>query len=408
MARISIKKLFGRFSYDFDMGDMTGAGLIILTGPNGFGKTTILKAINAVSSSDLSFFADLMFESFEIVRDDIGEKIVIEKQKEGLRINGIELSNKDIVLLRRGILNRKRVVSDSRGDKLIVVQEESELSRLLSQMQKIFGKIQYIKEQRLVGEDDTKVASLQGEERVIYRKENQEGVNNIPEKLKILMRKLDFQYSQLSNKLDSTFPKRLFNLEEGISEDEFNQKINQMQEKIEKLNLNGISRLEKLDVTKFRKDDARALKIYFEDFDSKYQVYEKMIEQLELFREIVNNHLRFKHLEITSEHGMVVRDNDTKEKIRLNLLSSGEQEILVLYYKLLFETQKGTIVLIDEPEISLHIAWQRMFAQDLKRIVILKDIYAVIATHSPQMVSGNRNIQYDLGEIYKNGLTQRE
>lgn len=222
------------------------------------------------------------------------------------------------------------------------------------------------------------------------------------------MRKLDFQYSQLSNKLDSTFPKRLFNLEEGISEDEFNQKINQMQEKIEKLNLNGISRLEKLDVTKFRKDDARALKIYFEDFDSKYQVYEKMIEQLELFREIVNNHLRFKHLEITSEHGMVVRDNDTKEKIRLNLLSSGEQEILVLYYKLLFETQKGTIVLIDEPEISLHIAWQRMFAQDLKRIVILKDIYAVIATHSPQMVSGNRNIQYDLGEIYKNGLTQRE
>lgn len=408
MARISIKKLFGRFSYDFDMGDMTGAGLIILTGPNGFGKTTILKAINAVSSSDLSFFADLMFESFEIVRDDIGEKIVIEKQKEGLRINGIELSNKDIVLLRRGILNRKRVVSDSRGDKLIVVQEESELSRLLSQMQKIFGKIQYIKEQRLVGEDDTKVASLQGEERVIYRKENQEGVNNIPEKLKNLMRKLDFQYSQLSNKLDSTFPKRLFNLEEGISEDEFNQKINQMQEKIEKLNLNGISRLEKLDVTKFRKDDARALKIYFEDFDSKYQVYEKMIEQLELFREIVNNHLRFKHLEITSEHGMVVRDNDTKEKIRLNLLSSGEQEILVLYYKLLFETQKGTIVLIDEPEISLHIAWQRMFAQDLKRIVILKDIYAVIATHSPQMVSGNRNIQYDLGEIYKNGLTQRE
>ena len=408
MARISIKKLFGRFSYDFDMGDMTGAGLIILTGPNGFGKTTILKAINAVSSSDLSFFADLMFESFEIVRDDIGEKILIEKQKEGLRINGIELSNKDIVLLRRGIFNRKRVVSDSSGDRLVAVQEESELSRLLSQMQKIFGKIQYIKEQRLVGEDDTKAASLQGEERVIYRKEKQEGVNNIPEKLKSLMRKLDFQYSQLSNKLDSTFPKRLFNLEEGISEDEFNRKINQMQEKIEKLNLNGISRLEKLDVTKFRRDDARALKIYFEDFDSKYQVYEKMIEQLELFREIVNNHLRFKHLEITSEHGMVVRDNDTKEKIRLNLLSSGEQEILVLYYKLLFETQKGTVVLIDEPEISLHIAWQRMFAQDLKRIVMLKDIYAVIATHSPQMVSGNRNIQYDLGEIYKNGLTQRE
>ena len=161
-----------------------------------------------------------------------------------------------------------------------------------------------------------------------------------------------------------------------------------------------------LDVTTFKKEDARALKIYFDDFDKKYQVYEKMIEQIELFKQIVNAHFRFKQLKITDKQSLEVIDNETKERIRLSYLSSGEQEILVLYYKLLFEIPEKKIVLIDEPEISLHIAWQRMFAQDLEKIVKLRNIFAVVATHSVQIVTGNRHIQYDLGEMYKNGLNQ--
>lgn len=69
---------------------------------------------------------------------------------------------------------------------------------------------------------------------------------------------------------------------------------------------------------------------------------------------------------------------------------------------------KNTLVLVDEPEISLHIAWQRMFVKYMRKIVSLKSIYAIIATHSAQIVSGNRDIQYDLGEMYKNGLNQGE
>lgn len=56
MTEIRVRKLFGRFDYDFDMGDMTKSGMIILSGPNGFGKTVILECLNAISNSDLSFF----------------------------------------------------------------------------------------------------------------------------------------------------------------------------------------------------------------------------------------------------------------------------------------------------------------------------------------------------------------
>lgn len=69
-------------------------------------------------------------------------------------------------------------------------------------------------------------------------------------------------------------------------------------------------------------------------------------------------------------------------------------------YSLLFEIPEGSIVLIDEPEISLHIAWQRKFARDLQKIVELRNLFAIVATHSVQIVSGNRHIQYDLLNLF--------
>lgn len=406
MAVIRVRKLFGRFDYEFDMGDMSKEGIIILSGPNGFGKTVMLEAINAISKSDLTFFLTLKFESFEVNRIEIEEKLKIEKTENGLRINNIELSNETIRLSSKGIFKREKILSRYaeffEEQKRPSLPLKEELSETLKQMSQIFGEIQYIEQQRLINlEGEDRTVSRRGERR--YNKRLLE-VNSISERLENQIRNLNSKYSLLSNELDRTFLKRLFELEDGIDEEVFNEKIEKVKRKIRKLNDSGISKMGSLDVTRFKKEDARALKIYFEDFDKKYQVYEKMIEQIELYKAIVNKHFLFKHLEIADEQYLKVVDEDTGEKIRLNCLSSGEQEILVLYYKLLFEIPEKTIVLIDEPEISLHIAWQRMFIQDLKKIVALKNIFVVVATHSVQIVSGNRHIQYDLGELYKNGL----
>lgn len=393
MTKIIVTKLFGRFDYEFDMGDMSKSGIIILSGPNGFGKTVILECINAISTSDLSFFFNLNFKSFEVNRSETGFGIQIKKQNDELIVNRIKLSEKQLNYWGRD--GRLKFLDGNDMEKLDII---------LKDMQKVFGDIRYIKEQRLI--------EVQSTETVVSRQNNRKSVqkilavNNIQKKLEEQIRNLDSVYSQLSNELDRTFVKRLFELKEGISEAEFNEKINQVRKKVQKLNDSGISKMGTLDVTTFKKEDARALKIYFDDFDKKYQVYEKMIEQIELFKQIVNAHFRFKQLKITDKQSLEVIDNETKERIRLSYLSSGEQEILVLYYKLLFEIPEKKIVLIDEPEISLHIAWQRMFAQDLEKIVKLRNIFAVVATHSVQIVTGNRHIQYDLGEMYKNGLNQ--
>jgi predicted ATPase len=69
-----------------------------------------------------------------------------------------------------------------------------------------------------------------------------------------------------------------------------------------------------------------------------------------------------------------------KRPISLNALSSGEKQMVSLFAKLyLYEKQK--IVLIDEPEISLSIGWQRQILVDVLSAPRCKQVVAI--THSP-------------------------
>ena len=280
-------------------------------------------------------------------------------------------------------------------------------SYALEYMQKAVGKVIYIKEQRLLREAISTRSTRSEVER--RRLDNQiiHVVQSIPEKLLFQIRKNSTEYSKVANELDSTYPERLFHQTEGIEKEDFDKRIAIMHEKVEKLNKYGISNINKPQNIEFKKEDARALKIYFEDFDKKYCEYEELIEKLELFTDMVNRRYRFKVVKVSNSCGVEVIDEKGKS-LDLLKLSSGEQETMVLFYRLLFEVPDDVMLLVDEPEISLHIAWQRMFAQDLELISKKKNLSAIIATHSPQIVNGNRDIQVDLGEMYKDGLNQRK
>lgn len=118
---------------------------------------------------------------------------------------------------------------------------------------------------------------------------------------------------------------------------------------------------------KFKKEHAKALKVYFDDFDVKYRVYEDFINKLDLYTDIINHRLSFKTMKISKESGISIIDENSRE-IKLTQLSSGEKQEIVLFYDLIFGTQKDDLLLIDEPEISLHITWQKKFMDDLLRI----------------------------------------
>lgn len=69
-------------------------------------------------------------------------------------------------------------------------------------------------------------------------------------------------------------------------------------------------------------------------------------------------------------------------------LSSGEQQIIGTHSRLLAEVEENSLVVIDEPELSLHPDWQMEYIPTLKSsLESISGVHVLIATHSHFMVS---------------------
>ncbi|WP_339498482.1 AAA family ATPase [Pseudomonas canadensis] len=69
-------------------------------------------------------------------------------------------------------------------------------------------------------------------------------------------------------------------------------------------------------------------------------------------------------------------------------LSTGEQNRLLIFAKIISVMEEGTVFLIDEPELSLHLHWQMDFHKTLKKLLSrLQRFHVVVATHSPILIS---------------------
>lgn len=93
------------------------------------------------------------------------------------------------------------------------------------------------------------------------------------------------------------------------------------------------------------------------------------------------------------------KDNLRKDQdIRLHHLSSGEKQIVSLFSHLYLSGGKNYFVLIDEPELSLSVVWQRKFLSDIRKADFCAGLVAV--THSP-FIYENELMKYahGLGEF---------
>lgn len=100
-------------------------------------------------------------------------------------------------------------------------------------------------------------------------------------------------------------------------------------------------------------------------------------------------------MSISKEKGFTLTVADGKP-LSLTDLSFGEQHELVMLYELLFKVKPNSLVLIDEPEISLHIAWQVDFLKDLRSIIELVNFDVLLATHSPDIIDDSWGLTVEL------------
>jgi len=79
----------------------------------------------------------------------------------------------------------------------------------------------------------------------------------------------------------------------------------------------------------------------------------------------------------------LMRKGSRNEIVIFEELSSGEQQLLNIAIKLIATGNLGTVMLVDEPEISLHVSWQRAIPEVFELISENLQCSIVVATHSP-------------------------
>jgi predicted ATPase len=90
----------------------------------------------------------------------------------------------------------------------------------------------------------------------------------------------------------------------------------------------------------------------------------------------------------------------------LSQASSGEQSLLVVFIGIASEISDNALVIIDEPEISLHPEWQSAFVGLLEAVFCrYSGCHFVLATHSPQILSAIGSLPCAVIDMDSNEIT---
>lgn len=134
-----------------------------------------------------------------------------------------------------------------------------------------------------------------------------------------------------------------------------------------------------------------------------YKNQEKSEKNIKLFTEILNQFFSFNNKKIIYDESSISIRVSKKYQgeykvLSLNNLSSGEKQIISLFTRLLLKDTNEEIkywVIIDEPELSLSIEWQKILLPNILKTNKCEFLFAT--THSPFIFSNNlKNYTSDL------------
>lgn len=360
---ITIEGLFGQFTHQIPLN--LDQHITIIYGANGIGKTVIFKlidylfrrkkqAVYARSYENLDRLLSRSTENPHVVFD----KIIVTYQDENIF-----------------------VVTQGEQDWL-VTNQTNQLP--LHEQEPYQTLVCFIPHQRLETRQEQVIEKIKGDfERIIGE--------------------IERQYYALSQRLATTLTQRVLakEIKSSLPQNELQQLAQEVTDYHLKLDELGILPLPNKNAylipPNTPESDKNILAVNLQDMKTKLLVYDDLYKKLSLFLHLVNEKLIFKELLLIEGYNLTIHDKKyPNAEIPLNKLSSGEQNMINLFYFLLFKCPTDALVLIDEPEISQHIAWQDEFIIQLKQIIALNPFDVIVATHSPDIVNGNWDLTVSL------------
>jgi AAA domain, putative AbiEii toxin, Type IV TA system len=429
LINVKVFGLLGRFDHEIQF--ERDWEFVIIHGPNGVGKTKILELIDAVSSNHLTRLIDFPFHAAEFQFSD-GSQIALTSRGQAV-IPGLapepETPRLHVELHQPGSDPVKFYVDVPRrgrrsGVGLRILEAELPVERVgpdrwydsahddhvsLSEIAYRYAESEAVErlgldagappEFRAFLEDFN--AHLIETQRLIQvapptsrapdREIEPSTVLRYAKDLTFRLSSALAENSRTSQQLDRTFPKRVldFDPSEGITDEQIRERYSEQSALREQLADIAVLEAFAADIALPDRDlqqwERRVLWTYLEDAEQKLATFRHLLDRVQLLRRIVNERFLFQELLIDRELGFKFV-TEMGHEIGADSLSSGEQHELVLVYDLLFNVEPETTVLIDEPELSLHVSWQQKFLDDMVEISRLASLRFIIATHSPQII----------------------
>ena len=145
-----------------------------------------------------------------------------------------------------------------------------------------------------------------------------------------------------------------------------------------------------------RKHATTVLNFYVEMLESRAIQQRLVADRLGTFEAELAGFLEGKIVTIHPSKGLLIKTH-SGEKLHEHQLSSGEFHLLYLMVSALVTRRRGTVIAIDEPELSIHIAWQRKLIPSLLRCASKAEPLFILATHSPDLASSFPQAMIELG-----------
>jgi predicted ATP-binding protein involved in virulence len=217
------------------------------------------------------------------------------------------------------------------------------------------------------------------------------------------------EYGMISQSLDRTFPTRLVQRQPSptLTVEELRDRLDRIELKRSSLIDVGLLDRDGSDNSEFPlqtpaidENTKNILSVYVDDVEEKLSIFNDLTKKLELLRRIINDKFTYKQITFDKKRGFVFKTLHS-DPLSPTDLSSGEQHELVLLYELLFKVEPKSLVLIDEPELSLHVGWQVNFLKDLQEVTKLADLDILMATHSPDIIQDRWDLTVELQGLKK-------
>jgi predicted ATP-binding protein involved in virulence len=434
----------GYLNYNIDFDDR----LTYLIGINGTGKTSVLKLVLGLISPSFNYLNNIEFESIELECYDENKNIfnICSKPEKNNKISLQIKINEDTPIIgyfekiHSSQFNSRNEERNDKIQNLIELFDEEEVVKKIKELttplflgldrrvyegqdiDKMRRNFLFRRRYREFPQDDPLNISLMDIQEIIFDYvriiASEQPQINQDFKNKILLQSFEFLESQQINIVKDFKELRkkkedALNAFNNLNISGFTEQVNTFFDQLEQV-LKDLRTRNKED--KVDKDSIEFFQKWFNnqpqlkridkliEYNQAYQSeIEKLYEPLEKLKKIINRFFSEskKNILIDAQGEVTIEFKNGKEA-RLYELSSGEKQIITMLGHLIFFEEKFNkkpgIFIIDEPEVSLHLAWQEIFVNSILKAS--PNTQFILATHSPAITGdAPENIYQDLAKL---------